>query len=429
MPPDLSRPTLRSIVVQGGRPLHGTVVASGSKNAALPCLCAALLVREPVTLRNVPDIADVHTLLEIFRYLGVETSYDLGTVQIDATHLVSRPLSVELVSCLRASILLLGPLLARFGEVRMGYPGGDVIGKRPVQVHVDAFVQLGARDVSGEDEIHLVGDLHSAEIILPEFSVTATENVLLAAALLPEGVAIRLAACEPHVQNLCVCLRSLGVQVEGTGTHHLVVRGGQLHGGDHTVITDYLEVGFFVLAALVTDGLVRIERVRRDDLLSFLKVIDVAAPDALRFLDATTLQVCRRGPLRACQVRSNIFPGFPTDLLTTLGVALTQAEGVSRLFERLYEGRFSYLYELEKMGAKIEMLNAHEALVIGPTALRGRTVSSHDIRAGAAMVLAALCARGESVITDVHYLHRGYEKFCGKLAELGASIESVTTPR
>jgi len=420
---EVAPPVDTSYRVSGGQPLRGVVTLSGSKNAVLPCLSAALLTEEEVVIRNVPDIADVRTMLSLFEALGVTTSFTDGTVRVCAKHLRPCEIPHDLVKRFRASILFLGPFLARFGEVRLPYPGGDVIGKRPVQAHIHALRQLGAEDRSVEDEIHLVGRLHPTEVILPEFSVTATENVLLPSALLDGPTAIRLAACEPHVQNLCTCLTQLGVRVDGRGTHDLVVHGGQVHGGDHTVATDYLEAGFFILAALLTDGWLRLERVHRDDLLSFLTVVESVAPGAVRFLDPTTIQTCRRGPLQPCAVRTNVFPGFPTDLLPLLGVAVTQSQGVSRLFERLYEGRFGYLYELEKMGAKVEILNAHEALVIGPTRLRGRTVTSHDIRAGAAMILAALVAEGETIITDVRYIDRGFDHLDGKLREVGAIIE------
>lgn len=401
------------------------MILGGSKNAALPCLCAALLASEEVNLRNVPDIADVRTLLSLFSYLGVEHAFEAGMVRIDASKMQNRPLPYNLVKRFRASILLLGPLLARFGEVRMGYPGGCFLGKRPVGSHIDGLMQLGVENRSSDEELRLVGRPRGGEVALSEFSVTATENVLIASALCPKATSIDVAAAEPHVQDLCSLLSGMGTAIQGSGTHHLVMQGGKAHGCSHTVCTDYLEAGVFVLAALVTDGLLRIERVRREDLLSFFKTIDEMAPGALTWLDATTLQVCRRGPLKACSVKTNIFPGFPTDLAAPIGVALTQAEGVSRLFERMFDGRFSYCYELERMGAKIEILNAHQALVIGPTKLRGRTVASHDIRAGAAMILAALAASGETTITEVQYIDRGFDHLDGKLREVGALIERV----
>jgi UDP-N-acetylglucosamine 1-carboxyvinyltransferase len=415
--------------VEGSRELKGTVILGGSKNAALPCLCAALLTDEEVVLRNVPDIADVRTMFELLSYLNVKHAFEAGVVHINASTLENRPLPYELVKCMRASILILGPLLTRFGEVRMGYPGGCVIGKRPVGSHIDGLVQLGVEDRSSDEELYLVGKPRGGEVILPEFSVTATENVLLAGARCHKETVIELAAAEPHVQDLCSLLSSMGATIEGKGTHRLMIRGGALTGAEQTVRTDYLEAGFFVLAALVTDGLLRIERVRREDLLSFFKAVEAMAPRSLRWLDHSTLQVCRGGPLLPCSVKTNVFPGFPTDLAAPMGVAMTQAEGVSKLFERLYDRRFSYCYELERMGAQVEMLNAHQAIVVGPTPLKGRTVASHDIRAGSAMMLAALCARGETTITEVQYLDRGFDHLDGKLREVGARIERVEEVR
>ena len=409
--------------IEGIVPLQGEVTLSGAKNAALPCMCAALLATEEVTLRNVPDIADVHSLLAIFSYLGVTSHFTDHVLRINASGLECRAIPHELVGKFRAAILLLGPLLARCGEAVMAYPGGCVLGKRPVDAHTDAFVQLGIENVSTEETIHLRGKIHGGEVILPEFSVTATENILLASAMGKGEVQLHIAASEPHVQDLCHCLQALGVSVGGVGTHDLVMQGGQLRGVEHTVTTDYLEAGFFALAGMLTGGDVRIRGVRRAQLHSFLKAMTRLR--ASWECEGEVLRVHGGGALQACTVRTNVFPGFPTDLQAAFGVAMTQAHGVSRVFERMFEGRFGYLFELERMGAHIEILNAHEALIIGPTPLRGRTVSSNDIRAGAAMVLAALCARGETLITDVQYIDRGYERLDTKLTSLGARIERL----
>lgn len=411
----------------GGAPLQGEVTISGSKNAALPLIAASLLTHGETVLRNVPRLRDTEVLLQILEHLGAETSFQNGTVRIRTHNLKSRPIPADLSSKLRGSIVLLGPLLARFGVVEMAYPGGDVIGKRPVHAHIAAFEQLGAQDASTEHQLHLQGNLRAGRVILPEFSVTATENAVMAAALLPGETRIDLAAGEPHVQELCLMLRAMGAEIDGVGTHTLIVRGNpQLTPVDYRVPFDYLEAGSMVVAALITKGKIRLRDIDEDHILSFLDTIRRAG--AVWKYDAAEKTLFIDGELsflNAMQVRTNIHPGFHTDLQAPIGVAMTQAKGVSRLFERLYEGRMAYLYELEKMGAHVEVLNAHQALIIGPTPLRGRTVASNDLRAGAAMVLAALCAEGETTITDVRYIERGYDRLEEKLRGLGAKIEKI----
>lgn len=411
--------------IQGGAQLKGDVVISGSKNAALPLLAGSILCKEgEMTYTNVPRLRDIEVLLKILQYLGAETSFVDNTVKVRADKLQSRPLPHELVSMLRASIVLLGPMLARFGEVEMAYPGGDVIGKRPVHAHIAAFQQLGAEDLSTNECLKLRGALRPGHLILPEFSVTATENALLAAALLPGETRIDLAAGEPHVQDCAKLVKSMGAEVEGAGTHTIVVRGKPgLQTCTHAVTPDYLEAGSFVMGALVTRGKVRLHGLDPTHLLSFLDAVRrmggmwrYDSAEGVLFVDGEL------SSLVALTVKTNIYPGFPTDLLAPMGVAMTQARGVSRIFERLYEGRMAYLYELEKMGAQVEILNSHQALIIGPAGLRGRTVASNDVRAGVAMVLAGLCATGESVVTDVQYIERGYDRLETKLKSLGARI-------
>lgn len=412
--------------VRGGIPLRGDIDISGSKNAALPLIAASVLANGETVLHNVPRLRDITVMLRILEFLGAETSFQADTVRIRTHKLQNRRIPAELVSKLRGSIVLLGPLLSRFGEVEMAYPGGCVLGKRPVHAHIAALEQLGAKDLSSDEMLHLNGELKPGRVILPEFSVTATENAVMAAALVPGEVRIDLAAAEPHVQEVEKIVASMGAQVEGIGTHTVLIHGKKtLQSPTHTVIADYLEAGAFIISALVTKGKVRLHGADSEHLISFLSVLRrmgaiVKIEEGVLFVDGEL------STLKALEVRTNIFPGFPTDLQATIGVAMSQAHGVSRIFERLFEGRMAYLYELEKMGAHIEILNAHEALVIGPTELRGRVVSSNDIRAGAAMVLAGLCAHGETMITDVRYIERGYDRFDEKLKSLGADIEKIT---
>lgn len=415
--------------IRGGSSLQGEVDIGGSKNATLPLLAASVLTDGEMVFTNVPRIRDVEVMLNILEYLGAATSFSpTGTVRVCTSLLRSKPIPEALVSRLRGSIVLLGPLLARFGIVEMAYPGGCVLGKRPIHAHIAGLEQLGARSMGSETMLHLQGALRPRRVILPEFSVTATENVLLAAALLPGETRIDLAACEPHVQDLQRLLSAMGAHIDGQGTHSVFVRGkAALQGVHHTVIPDYLEAGVFVIAGLVTRGKVRLRGVEQEHLIAFLDVLRRCG-GVWRYDDRerTLFVDGELSSLQAMSVRTNVHPGFPTDLQAPMGVAMTQAKGVSRLFERMYEGRLAYLYELEKMGAHVEVLNAHQALVIGPTPLRGRVVASNDIRAGAAMVLAALSAEGETTVTDVRYIERGYDRLDEKLRALGARIERVT---
>ncbi|NOS67278.1 MAG: UDP-N-acetylglucosamine 1-carboxyvinyltransferase [Candidatus Peribacteraceae bacterium] len=421
--------------VRGGIPLVGDVVVGGSKNAALPLLAGSILAHGETVLRNVPKLRDTLAMLRILEFLGAETSFEEGTVRIRADKVKSQPIPAEYVSTLRGSIVLIGPLLARFGVAEMAYPGGCVLGKRPVGAHVEAFEQLGAEDMSTDDTLHLQGTLQPGHVILPEFSVTATESLVLAAALLPGETRIDLAAAEPHVQEVERFVQKMGASVEGIGTHTVTVRGKKpLTAVEFAVTSDYLEAGVLVLAALVTRGRLRIHGIDREHLLSFLDTLrrfgavwkyDPGRGDSR--IAPTLLIDGELSSLKSMSVRTNVFPGFPTDLQAPMGVAMTQAHGVSRMFERLFEGRLGYLYELEKMGAHVEILNSHQALIIGPTPLKGRVVASNDIRAGAAMVLAALCAEGETTITDVRYIERGYDRLDEKLRGLGAKIERVET--
>jgi len=411
----------------GGVPLQGDVSISGSKNAVLPLIAGSLLCDGETVLHNVPFLRDVKVLLQILEFLGAETSFEEGTVRIRTDKLQSRPIPLDFVGKLRGSIVLLGPLLARFGVVEMAFPGGCVLGKRSVDAHISALTQLGAEDMSQNEMLHLQGQLSAGHVVLPEFSVTATENAVMAAAVTPGETRINMAAAEPHVQEVCRFVQAMGAEVEGIGTHTITVRGRtNLKCPEYTVTTDYLEAGALAIAALVTNGKVRIHGVEIEHLLAFFNALDrmgglweYDSQSKMLFVDG------EGSTLEATKVQSNIFPGFPTDLLPLIGVAMAQAQGVSRVFETLFEGRMAYLYELEKMGAHIEVLNSHQALIIGPARLRGRTVASNDIRAGAAMVLAGLCAEGETIVTDVRYVERGYDHFDEKLRSLGAHIEKL----
>lgn len=411
--------------ITGGVPLQGEVTISGSKNAALPMIAGSVLVKGETVLHNVPRLRDVEVMLSILEFLGAETTFENGTATIRTENLVSKPIPGDLVSKLRGAIVLLGPLLARFGVVEMAYPGGCVLGKRPVEAHVIALEQMGAQNMSTPEVLHLQGVLKPTHIVLPEFSVTATENAIWAASVTPGETRIDIAAAEPHVQEVAKMAQAMGAEVHGIGTHTLIIRGRtDLRPVVQRVPFDYLEAGCFVIAALVTHGRIRLMDIEYEHLTFFLDTIRRAGgvwkwnPEERTLLVDGELSF-----LNAMKIQTMIYPGFPTDLQAPMGVLMTQAKGVSRIFETLFEGRMAYLYELEKMGAHIEVLNSHQALVIGSTPLRGRLVASNDIRAGAAMVLAGLCAEGQTTITDVRYIERGYDRLDEKLRNLGAKIE------
>jgi len=413
--------------IQGGVPLKGDVRISGSKNAALPLIAASVLTEGETVLTNVPYLRDIKSMLKILNFLGADTSFHDGTVRIQTQNMQSKPIPAEFVSKLRGSIVLLGPLLARFGVVEMSYPGGCVLGKRSVEAHIEALTQLGAQDMSTDQVLHLQGKLSAAHVILPEFSVTASENAIMAAALTEGETCIEMVAAEPHVQALEKFVQSMGATVKGIGSHTVTITGrSSLQCKECRVPSDYLEAGCLAVAAIVTRGKVRLHDCEYDHLISFLDALKrMGAEWKYDAQEKVLLVDGELSSLSATSVKTNIFPGFPTDLMAPMGVAMTQAKGVSRVFERMFEGRMAYLYELEKMGAHIEILNAHQALIIGPTALRGGTVASNDIRAGAAMVIAALCAQGETTIMDVRYIERGYDHLDEKLRSLGAKVEKV----
>jgi UDP-N-acetylglucosamine 1-carboxyvinyltransferase len=412
-------------LVTGGQKLQGQVIVSGSKNAALPIIAASLLTAEPVTLTNVPDIDDIATMEHILHFLGVETEFEDHVMKIHAKTVVNVEIEHELVSKLRASILFLGPLLARNGEVRLAFPGGCVIGKRPIDAHLFALEELGAEIVDDHEIIHLVGGkLTGAKFTMTEASVTATENTIMAAVLAKGETVIRLAACEPHVQDLCNFLNSMGAKIDGIGTHKLKIKGvKKLHGTKYRVTSDYLEAGTLVIAAAITGGSVDILDVNPNHLdIFWQKLREVGV---IFELGEDMVRVQPSKQLKAIHLQTAVFPSFPTDLQAPFTTLLTQAKGTSFIFETLFDGRLQYLYELEKMGLSPKILNPYQAEVTGPVKLHGASVTSCDIRAGAAVLLAALAAEGQTEISDIYYIDRGYEKLDEKLNSLGAKIERI----
>lgn len=411
-------------IIKGGKPLNGTVKISGLKNAALPIIAASILTDEKTVLENVPDIADVHTLLKLLKNLSVKSKFTKNKLEINPENLKYGKFNQKLVNRMRASILLLGPLLAHFNKVKINFPGGCVLGKRSVFAHLEALKQLGAEVI--EEKCHLelkTKQLKGNIIILPEISVTATENAVMAAVLAQGNTEIHLAACEPHVQDLCRFLNKMGAKIKGIGSHVLKIEGiKKLKGTKYKIVSDYLETGTFSLAAVLTKGKVTLESTNPQHLDVFFQKLKEAGAkfkiekDKIHFYKADKFKPI---PL----IKTAVYPGFPTDLQAPFAVLLTQAEGKSEIFETLFEGRLNYLFELEKMGAKVNILNPHRAEIIGPTELKGTLIASCDLRAGAAMVLAALIAKGKTEISNIDYIDRGYEKLDEKLKSLGAEIK------
>lgn len=415
------------LLIQGGKHLKGTVDIRGAKNAAGPLIAASLLFKGPVRFSNVPRITDVHKLLEILASMGADITWTgEREVRIDTAHVDSAMLDKKKMRGIRFSILLLGPMLARFKRVSVAEPGGCVLGNRPIDTHLAALRGLGARvESDGPREMILDADrLVGDYIILPEFSVTATENLVMAAVLAKGTTSIRMAAAEPHVQDLCRFLNASGANIRGIGTHALEITGVRsLKAPDRAwaVIPDMVEVGTFAVAAALTKGDVE------------MKGIEPAHLDALRTamdrigipyrLSARTLRVRSAGRFEAFKLQTMIYPGFPTDLQAPFGLLATQCHGTSLIHDPLFDGRLGYIQELIKMGANAVIADPHRAIITGPTPLHATEIRSLDLRAGATMVLAGLIAEGETMIHDAEMVYRGYERLDDRLRELGADVK------
>jgi UDP-N-acetylglucosamine 1-carboxyvinyltransferase len=427
---DVMAPRFR---VRGGRTLHGTVKPAGNKNAALPILAATLLGDGPSELDNVPRIRDVETMLELLADLGCAVEWSgPNTVTVDPRGARPKPLNPALCARIRASILLAGPMLARFGKVTLPPPGGDVIGRRRVDTHFLALEALGAEvDVGGDYSLeakHLVG----ADIFLDEPSVTGTENALMAAVAAKGRTVFRNAAAEPHVQDLARFLIAMGASIEGIGSNMYVVEGGRpLSGAKHSIGPDHIEIGSFIGLAAVTGGGLVIDGVRGEDLRATLLGFDRLGIRPR--LDGTKLIVDAHQERRirpdlgghVPKLEDGPWPAFPADVMSTTIVAATQCEGMILVFEKMFESRLFFVDKLIGMGARIVLCDPHRAVISGPSPLKGGVVESPDIRAGMAMLLAALAAEGTSTIHNVGQIERGYERIDERLRALGADIERL----
>jgi len=424
---------MEKFVIEGGEPLSGVVTPSGNKNAALPMLAATLLTDEKIVLRNVPRIKDVETMLGILSALGVdiEESGD-HELTLQARNVTTTELDPDLCHQIRASILFAGPMLARCGCVHLPPPGGDVIGRRRVDTHLLALRALGVEiEVQGGYRM-AANELKGQDILLDEASVTATENAIMAACLAEGTTIIRNAASEPHVQDLARFLNGLGARISGIGTNTLTIQGvKKLGGGTWDIGSDYIEVGSLIGLAAVTGGELLIKKAMPEHLgmilLTFKRLgVEVEVQGDEVFVPAEqSLKIASDADGAIPKIDDAPWPGFPTDMMSTAVVVATQAEGTILIWEKMFEGRLYFVDKLISMGARIILCDPHRAVVVGPARLHGERLESPDIRAGMALLIAALCAEGVSEIRNVGQIDRGYERIDEKLRTLGAKIERV----
>ena len=419
-------------VIEGGYPIQGTVTASGNKNAALPCLAATLLTSEPVILHNIPEIQDTNVMLQILESLGAKVEkLSKHNWKIQCMNPTSE-LPKELTKKVRGSIVFAGPLLARTGKCIMMPPGGDVIGRRRVDTHFLAFEQLGANiEVNGHFSFS-ANKLVGTDIFLDEASVTATENAVMAAAC-AEGISIiQNAASEPHIQDVCNMLNAMGAKISGIGSNIITIEGvKKLHGCEYTIGPDYIEIGSYIGMAAATKGKITIKGIRPNEIrplkYSFQKlgISWSINGDELTVPNTQDMKVNADLGNMIPKIDDMPWPGFPADLTSIMTVVATQVEGTVLIFEKMFESRMFFVDKLISMGAKITLCDPHRAVVSGPSHLHGDHLVSPDIRAGMAMVIAAMCAHGESRISNVYQIERGYEDLVERLQDLGAHIKRV----
>ena len=415
--------------IRGQSKIKGEVEVSGSKNASLAILAASILVKGKVFLENVPNLLDVIEMFKIIESLGGKVFYEKNNVLIETKNLNSFKPNPEPIRKIRGSVNFLGSILARFGKVEIPYPGGDVIGSRPIKTHIDALKELGV--VFEESEIikGTVRNKKGGSLILKESSVTATQILLMYANCLNSPLEIRLAATEPSVTSLCRFLQKAGVKILGVGTPFLKVYPSKIKNFvKFKIPPDNIETGTWIALGAASKSEIKIKKINLEDLDSILVVLnEIGVPYKIE-KDCITIEKNKK-PLKAIKLQTGLFPKFPTDLQAPFGVLLTQANGVSLIHDWLFESRFGYLLELNKMGANTEILDAHRAIIIGPTPLYGKEISSLDIRSGAALVIASVIAQGDSVIFEAEKIYRGYEKIDEKLKNIGVNIKVESYPQ
>ncbi len=424
---------MHEYIIEGGFPIHGTITASGNKNAALPCIAATLLTEEPIILHNIPEIEDTSVMLNILQSFGVKTTnIKKHSWKIEAKTVNPECIPKELSKKIRASILFAGPLLARTGKAQMLPPGGDVIGRRRVDTHFLALEQLGARIEVNDSFNFIANKLVGTDIFLDETSVTATENAIMACVLAEGKTTITNAACEPHIQDLCNMLNLMGAKISGIGSNILYIEGvKKLHGTEFTIGPDYMEIGSFIGLAAATKGSITINGIKDLDLrplkIGFSKIgINwTTNGDSLTVSQVQEMKTNADIGSKIPKIDDSPWPGFPPDLTSIMTVVSTQVEGTVLIFEKMFESRMFFVDKLITMGAQITLCDPHRALVLGPTTLHGEHLVSPDVRAGMAMVIAAMAARGKSRISNVYQIERGYEHLVERLQSLGAHIQTV----
>ncbi len=417
--------TMDKIKLTGGKPLKGEVQISGAKNAALPILCAALLTREPLRLRNVPDLADVGTMIKILQQTGVTVAQDAEFgVELEAANVTHLEAHYDLVKTMRASILMLGPMIARFGEARVSLPGGCAIGERPVDLHVKGLQAMGA-------EIHIdhgyiiakSARLKGTRIFMDKVTVTGTENLMMAATLADGVTTLENSAREPEVVDLANCLIAMGAKIKGHGTDVISIQGvTRLVGAAHSIMPDRIETGTFLVAAAATGGEIVATNTRSDILDSVLDKLEEANAKIERGSDFIKLSM--RGPNHGVSLRTAPYPAFPTDMQAQFMAMNSVADGTTVITETIFENRYMHVQELRRLGAKID-IEGNAAIVRGVPKLEGATVMATDLRASASLVIAGLIAHGYTIIERIYHLDRGYEHIEQKLSQLGAQIERV----
>lgn len=429
---------MSNFIIQGGNSLQGSIRVSGFKNAATPIIAATILSKEDITLHNVPLIEDVKKMMQILVSMGSSVTWvDKNSVRINNEKLDPDKIDMKLVGAMRSSILLMGAMVARFGRIKIKEPGGCQIGSRSMDTHFLAFKKLGV-DVTRENKYYFLEKVRAAdeEIVMSEFSVTGTENVILAAALNHGKVNLKIAAAEPSVQDLCWFLETLGVDIKGIGGHNLLIEGRKtLKGGEYYVMPDPIETGTFISLAGATRSQFTIENAAPEFMtLEMQKYREVGLKFRIEYIDLSpskhyklaNIHVDGKVELKSIKKLHDMpHPGFAADLVQPFAVMMTQANGTSLIHDWMYDGRLKYVPELQKMGANIIVSDPHRIIIIGPSPLFGKEITSFDLRAGATLIIAALASAGKSVVSNIYQVDRGYEELDVRLAALGADIERV----
>jgi UDP-N-acetylglucosamine 1-carboxyvinyltransferase len=413
--------------IKGGNRLRGEIDVRGSKNATTPILAATLLTKEKCIISNIPLIEDVFRMLEILESMGAEIKW-LGErkISVQARNIKPEKIDVKKVKQLRSSILLLGSLSARFNKFKLYHPGGCVIGKRPVGTHFDALRKMGV-EINQKEKEYIINAAkrRSANVVLREMSVTATENAMMLAAGMTGKTVLKICACEPHVEDLGRFLISMGAKIKGLGTHTLEIVGTKkLQGAKHTIIPDANEAATFLIMGVATQSPIRVKNAREENLDLVLEKLKEFGADFK--INKNYIEVIPAKKLKAVsKLDTRTYPGIPSDVQAPFGILATQAEGQTLLHDTLFEGRFNYIGEIKRMGANAKVVDMHQVMITGPEKLKGKLIKSFDLRAGASLIIAALLAKGKTVIEDIYQVDRGYEKIEDRLQKIGADIKRV----